>query len=134
MALEDPEILDETTLIGTSTLRDWVMGGYLASRLWVQDRGDVIEFQRPLRNDDLLTSDRRYLLSESDGESSRNKMSLARNELKRLRYLAALEHPFDLKAAISYEETDPVSDTAQRVMEARARLRQNRGKRKFFGL
>ena len=92
-ALEDVELLDDRTIIGTVTLPDWIMGGMLTSRLWVSElpNGNVLT-QRPLQNDDLRTSDRRYELVKGEDD---DRIALVKNELKRLRYLATLEHPVD---------------------------------------
>ena len=125
VALEDPEILDEDTLIGTATLRDWVRGGHLTSRLWVRDSGDSILFLRPLRNDDISTSDRRYELSMENEE----RVNRVRAELERLRYLATLHHPF----AESLEDSE-TSPHDERMTEARKRLQQNRKRGKKFVL
>lgn len=94
-ALEDAEILDERTMIGTATLPDWIMGGNLTSRLWVRERqnGNIL-FLRPLRNDNTDTSDRRYELVK--GEDDR-KIKLVLKELARLRHVALLPSPFDAK-------------------------------------
>ena len=58
-AMEDPEILDTHTMIGTATLPDWIMGGMLTSRIWIRDRDGKIITMRPLYNDDIDTQDRR---------------------------------------------------------------------------
>eukprot|EP00581_Thalassiosira_minuscula_P008311 CAMPEP_0183703092 /NCGR_PEP_ID=MMETSP0737-20130205/967_1 /TAXON_ID=385413 /ORGANISM="Thalassiosira miniscula, Strain CCMP1093" /LENGTH=368 /DNA_ID=CAMNT_0025929795 /DNA_START=116 /DNA_END=1222 /DNA_ORIENTATION=- len=88
-ALEDPKLLDDTTLIGTATLNDWIMGGNLTSRIYVQekDNGNIL-FLRPLRNDDIGTSDRRYELKAGVDD---DKIARVRPELRRLRLLATLE-------------------------------------------
>ncbi|CAJ1935107.1 unnamed protein product [Cylindrotheca closterium] len=91
VALEDPKVLDDQTIIGTATLSDWIMGGQLTSRMWIKDKGTSILFQRPLYEDDLDTSDRRYEISDP------KRMAMVRDELTRLRYLAKLRHPFVAK-------------------------------------
>jgi hypothetical protein len=93
-ALEDPEMLNERTMIGTATLPDWIMGGNLTSRLWVRARQNSnILFLRPLWNDNTDTSDRRYELVK--GEDDR-KIQLVLKELARLRHVALLTAPFDV--------------------------------------
>jgi hypothetical protein len=120
LALEDVEITSMSSVpgmveeeeknnvfIGTATLKDWVRGGYyLTSRLYVHDKGDSIEFLRPLVNDDVLSSDRRYVLTtrklDDNGEirdedlleRTRHRMRLVRQELDRFRYLASIDHPY----------------------------------------
>ncbi|GKY99079.1 hypothetical protein MPSEU_000863600 [Mayamaea pseudoterrestris] len=93
IALEDVQLIDEHTLIGTVTLPDWIIGGMLTSRLYVQEQrnGDFM-FLRPLMNDDAATSDRTYRLRVGEHD---DKIDIVRMELARLRYLAGLEHPFD---------------------------------------
>ncbi|KAL3926915.1 MAG: hypothetical protein SGBAC_013286 [Bacillariaceae sp.] len=98
IALEDARILDDNTLIGTCTLSDWIMGGQLTSRLWVQDKGTSILFQRPLYGDDLDTSDRRYAIKDP------KRMAMVREELTRLRYLAKLRHPHVAKVMAERRE------------------------------
>eukprot|EP00526_Cylindrotheca_closterium_P016796 CAMPEP_0113625522 /NCGR_PEP_ID=MMETSP0017_2-20120614/13185_1 /TAXON_ID=2856 /ORGANISM="Cylindrotheca closterium" /LENGTH=323 /DNA_ID=CAMNT_0000535643 /DNA_START=190 /DNA_END=1161 /DNA_ORIENTATION=+ /assembly_acc=CAM_ASM_000147 len=98
VALEDPKIIlndsyeeddkNATTIIGTATLNDWIMGGQLTSRMWIQDKGTSILFQRPLYEDDLETSDRKYEISDP------KRMEMVRQELTRLQYLAKLRHPY----------------------------------------
>lgn len=98
VALEDARMIDDNTIIGTCTLSDWIMGGQLTSRLWVQDKGGTsILFQRPLYEDDLETSDRRYEIKDP------KRMAMVRHELTRLRYLAKLRHPHDDAAKIMAE-------------------------------
>jgi hypothetical protein len=95
IALEDPEILDSKTLIGTATVADWIMGGQLTSRLHVEvmENGDV-KFVRPLYNDDISTADRHFGLFKGRDDV---KIAMVRKELDRLRYLASLQHPFESK-------------------------------------
>jgi len=92
IALEDPEIWDSRTLIGTATVRDWIMGGELTSRLHVEEleNGDV-KFVRPLYNDDVSTADRHFRLFKGRDDV---KIAMVKKELDRLRYLASLKHPF----------------------------------------
>ena len=90
-AMEDPEIIDKHTLIGTATLPDWIMGGELTSRICVQELGNGnIKFLRPLRNDDIKTSDRTLELRTGKDDG---KIGLVRHELKRLRWLASMNFP-----------------------------------------
>ena len=142
VALEDPEIIDDQTLIGTASLSDWIMGGILTSRLWIQDLGHKIVFLRPLRNDNIDSSDRRYELSISagggDGASNvEKKMAMVRNELKRLRYLASLRHPFNVVVATQSDHKATTSDNNThigRMAEIRSNLRRNKKKGKFFAI
>lgn len=131
VALEDPELLgDHHTLVGTATLRDWVRGGNLTSRLLVEDRGDRILFLRPLRDDDPTTSDRHYELDGSDPRAA-----AVRRELERLHHLSELEHPVDSPLATAEdapaESHIPSNPNLQKVRE---KLRANRKRRKFFGI
>ena len=104
IALEDPQnlILGEDDshstlrIIGTASLSDWIMGGRLTSRLWVQqgnrDNKNIL-FLRPLRNnDDLNSSDRRFELVEGVDDEM---IQLVQEQLERLVYLASLKHPFE---------------------------------------
>ena len=125
-AMEDAEILDEHTLIGTATLPDWIMGGMLTSRLWLSElpNGNILT-QRPLQNDDLRTSDRRYeLIKGKDDE----KMAIVREELKRLRYLAGLEHPVDRRwqANVKKMMSEDDDDEREAIVEESAVARQAR--------
>jgi hypothetical protein len=99
IALEDPQVLDEQTVIGTATLPDWIMGGNLTSRLWTRelDNGNIL-FLRPLRNDDISTSDRRFELVKGRDDEQ---IQVVREELSRLRVLASLSHPFQAKDSLS---------------------------------
>jgi hypothetical protein len=92
IALEDPEVLDSKTLIGTATVVDWIMGGQLTSRLHVEvlENGDL-KFVRPLYNDDISTADRHFGLFKGRDDV---KIAMIHKELERLRYLASLKHPF----------------------------------------
>lgn len=128
VALEDPKIVDDQTLIGTATLRDWVMGGNLTSRLWVQDQGESILFLRPLHHDDPKTTDRRYLLSDDD-----KKLARVRQELARLRHLAGLQHPIDYLEQVEPMAVTP-SQHENRMESIRTKLRSTRKKRRFFGI
>ena len=91
-AMEDIEDYG-TYIIGSATLPDWIMGGELTSRLYVEElpNGDILTL-RPLRNDDISTSDRRYQLEKGKHD---DKIVLVRRELERLRRLAAMKHPFN---------------------------------------
>lgn len=88
VALEDVQIVDDNTLLGTATLKDWIMGGQLTSRLWVRDQSESILFMRPLFEDNIDTADRRYEVNDPV------KLEAIRKELKRLRYLTTLKHPY----------------------------------------
>lgn len=107
ITLEDIEVLDSKTLIGTSTLADWIMGGHLTSRLHVEEleNGDF-KFIRPLYNDDVNTADRRFGLFQGRDD---DKLTMVRKELDRLRFLATLKHPFNLTVTnhSQKEETTP---------------------------
>lgn len=121
IALEDPQELDEQTVIGTATLPDWIMGGDLTSRLWTRelDNGNIL-FLRPLRNDDVSTSDRRFELVKGRDDEQ---IQVVREELTRLRMLASLSHPFEPPESISQEPLATVKSTNGR----------NRWHRKAFG-
>lgn len=121
VALEDSKIIDDNTIIGTATLRDWIMGGNLTSRLWVHDTGDSIKFLRPLYNDDIQTSDRKYEIKE---EKEPEKVKQARGEIARLRYLATVPHPY---------VSEPKSMVDDPLADARAMLRRNQKRGKYFG-
>lgn len=128
IALEDVQMLDEQTLIGSATLEDWIMGGVLTSRLWVQQQGDRIRFLRPLHNDDIATSDRKFdLMFQTDAD----KVALVQAELARLRHLATLTHPLETNDGEMDEHKKVEADPLAQV---RQRLAQNRPRRKFFGL
>ena len=127
-AMEDAEILDEHTLIGTATLPDWIMGGMLTSRLWLSElpNGNILT-QRPLQNDDLRTSDRRYELVKGKDDE---KIAIVREELKRLRYLAGLQHPVEKRRQVNDKTThvseDDDDDEREPVVEESAVARQAR--------
>jgi hypothetical protein len=138
VALEDPQVpvVDSNVIVGTATLQDWVMGGTLTSRLWIQDEGDRILFLRPLFNDDPATSDRRYELRVKEGNENDaivlQRMEMVRFELERLRYLATLQHPYEKEAStLSSSET---SSHDAKIAQIREKLGHGRTKPKFFGL
>jgi hypothetical protein len=58
------------------------------------ENGDL-QFVRPLYNDDIGTSDRKFVLSKSSGDA--DKIAVVTKELERLRYLATLQHPLARK-------------------------------------
>jgi hypothetical protein len=121
-ALEDPEILNDSTIIGTATLPDWIMGGNLTSRLWVQQtpEGDILTL-RPLREDDVSTSDRTYRLVKGQDD---DKIAIMTEELTRLRHLSSLPSPVAHSHAI----------VKQAELESE-RARQHRlNRKKKFGL
>lgn len=92
ITLEDPQILNGRALIGTATLPDWIMGGQLTSRLYVEKlaNGDW-KFVRPLYDDDLSTADRHFGLKKGRDDV---KIAMITKEVERLRHLATLPHPF----------------------------------------
>lgn len=123
LALEDAEILDGRTVIGTATVPDWIMGGDLTSRLWVQETsGGNILFLRPLYNDDVKTADRRYELQRGRDDA---KIRMVKSELERIRYLAGLPAPYPDLPTLGTEE--------ERAVTPRERQHQRNG-RKFLGL
>lgn len=137
VALEDPQLLlDSNTIIGTATLKDWVVGGTLTSRLFIQEEEDRILFLRPLHNDDPETSDRRYELTTKDSDENNalviERMEMVRHELERLRYLASLKHPFMMEASTRQQSERSSHDA--KVAEIRGKLGHGRKKRRFFGL
>lgn len=76
---------------------------------------------RPLHNDDISTSDRKFDLKKGQDDE---KIALVQAELERLRQLAALDHPF---RPLEDSPKDPLDDV-------RKKLAQNRKPRKFFGI
>lgn len=128
IALEDAEAIDGATIIGTATLPDWIMGGELTSRIWVRQEpsnGNIL-FLRPLRNDDLATSDRRFELEKGRDD---DKIAVVMEHMKRLRYVASLEHPFLPGIQTPKKKADAEQDI-------REKLKKNRkhGGRKVFNL
>ena len=91
-ALEDVKMIDDTTLIGTATLPDWIMGGELTSRLWLQYSKGTLVCKRPLYNDNLESADRSFTLQAG---KYGYELSLFLPELQRLRYLATLPSPYN---------------------------------------
>ena len=105
-ALEDAHMIDAHTFIGTATLPDWIMGGELTSRLWIQEDAETgnIQFLRPLYRDDIETSDRRYTLRKGKDDA---RICLVKKELDRLRYLTTLPSPYCLYGgSTTHEEED----------------------------
>lgn len=127
------------------------MGGDLTSRLWVQKdkiRGDI-QFYRPLYNDDISTTDRRYRLVKNTGNEEADqsddssyddlyhktfpkdtsdddaKIDIVDCELDRIRYLAGLPIPFP-----KLKSVDPVPKAAMSSRE----LQHRRNRRRFFGM
>ena len=96
--------------------------GKLTSRLWIHVEDSRIRFLRPLRNDDINTSDRKFELVRGMDD---DKINLVEIELQRLRQLCTLQHPF--QEPIFQVDKDPLG-------EIRAGLKQNRPRRKFFGI
>ncbi|CAB9506829.1 expressed unknown protein [Seminavis robusta] len=127
-ALEDPQIVDNNTIIGTATLPDWIMGGELTSRIWVSEleNGSIL-CKRPLYRDDVGTSDRTYWMKKGKDD---DKIAVFKEEMARIRYLATLEHPFealrpsDFIVPIDEEKKEPTGREIQH----------KRSSRKFFGL
>eukprot|EP00977_Amphora_coffeiformis_P021525 scaffold9441_cov167-Amphora_coffeaeformis.AAC.4 len=122
IAMEDIEILDAQTLIGNATLCDWIMTGTLTSRMWIREMDDRIRFLRPLHNDDIQTSDRKFDLIR--GTVDDEMIALVEAELVRLRYLGTLSHPFVPPENV---ESDPLEDI-------RKKIQVNKPRRKNFGL
>lgn len=122
IALEDPVVIDQQILVGTATLPDWIMGGNLTSRLWTQelDNGNIL-FLRPLRNDDISTSDRRFELVKGQDDEQIRKVH---HELKRLRMLALMKHPYE----------PPDNNVHDPTAEVNRKLSLIRKHRKVFGL
>jgi len=123
------------------------MGGYLTSRLYIQDQGDSILFLRPLRNnDDLSTSDRRYILTTtpsedvetmtSDGDSHnlvKDRMESVRRELDRFRYLATLDHPYRFQEETGEGKDKAIKEHEERIATVRKKLGHGKRPRGFFG-
>lgn len=128
IAMEDPVKLNEKTLIGTATLPDWIMGGLLSSRLFIQEQpnGDLL-FLRPLYNDDIKTSDRRFMLKVGRDD---DKIKIVAPELKRLMMLAALPAP----AQAASEVPQGVAVSSDDSVESDVSRQHRRNRRKFFGL
>lgn len=133
-AMEDPQIIDDRTLIGTATLPDWIMGGELTSRLWIQEQenGNILCL-RPLYHDDINTKDRKYeLVRGIDAE----KISLVKIELERLRYLATLPSPIDESLLVQGRflmNGNPESEEKKEQPTERE-VNQRKNRRRFFGL
>lgn len=121
-AMEDPQLIDELTMIGTATLPDWIMGGELTSRIWIreQENGNVLCL-RPLYNDSVDSSDRKYELKRGKDDA---RIAIVREELGRLRYLASLPSPFDEDSVAQEEKKEPTP---------RERMHQ-RNRRRMFGM
>jgi hypothetical protein len=117
-ALEDTQIIDEHTILGTATLPDWIIGGMLTSRLWIQELGNGnILCLRPLIQDDPTTTDRTFRLAKGKDD---DKIARVQVELGRLRYLAGLKHPFD-EAATANAAVATVSEKEQKRREQQRR-------------
>ena len=139
-ALEDPQFVDNHSsqkLIGTATLPDWIMGGELTSRLWIHDELEsvgTITFLRPLYEDNIKTSDRRYVLKKGKDD---DRISMVQKELDRLRYLATLPSPYELYRTetmkVATTEDTKVSDEKIEKTTAKASPRRT-SRRRFFGL
>ena len=156
LALEDIEILDDHTLIGTATLPDWIMGGQLTSRMWIQDtvggglavhtdddddddtaaaatrlsdglNSGVVAFERPLYHDDISTSDRTFELRPDTAENVQ-KIAVVQHELARLRQLAQCTHPLVLERTTTTQQPQQ-----PQAVENRRDQQHRRNRRKFFG-
>lgn len=103
-------------------MRHLIGTGTLTSRMWVREMDDRIRFLRPLHNDDIQTSDRKFDLIRGEDDE---KIELVSSELERLRYLATLSHPYVPPPDVV--EADPLQDV-------RRRLQANKPHRKKFGL
>jgi len=130
IALEDVEDHGRY-LIGTATLPDWIMGGMLTSRFYVEQRGGLdgvgdIIFARPLYNDDLNTSDRSYKLLRTNGADVTEKIRIAEGEIRRLRYLARLS---DRGGAVVIGDEEKFSEEESQVAK-----QHRRNRRKKFAL
>jgi hypothetical protein len=141
-ALEDVTILqdndEEIAIIGSATLPDWIMGGDLTSRLHVRvDKKDgSILFLRPLYNDDLQTSDRKFRLQKGVDEDM---VEVVQRELERLIYLAKLPLPFPKITCQRTGEGEEIlevnAEKAGSVASVTFRERQHRrNRRRFFGM
>eukprot|EP00038_Savillea_parva_P010369 m.189844 g.189844 ORF g.189844 m.189844 type:complete len:363 (-) comp17845_c0_seq1:142-1230(-) len=92
-AIEDPQVLDKKTIIGTATLPDWIMGGMLTSRIWVREEEDGGMYAlRPLYGDDIKSTDRRYRLSPGSPPDDR-RLVLLRRSVNDVRYLSRFAMP-----------------------------------------
>jgi hypothetical protein len=128
-ALEDPQLVDEHTVIGTTTVPDWIMGGDLTSRLWVREdphSGNIL-FLRPLYKDDITTTDRRYELQTGRDDA---KIRTVRHELERIRYLASLPDPYpDLLSPIEGEDAKEGTFVVTPAPPREGRHRRRNGRR-----
>jgi hypothetical protein len=138
-ALEDVQILNddekETTIIGTATLPDWIMGGDLTSRLYTQvDKTDGnVLFLRPLYNDDLGTVDRRFRLKRGEDDGM---IATVKKEVERLCFLAKLPLPFPSVTA-KQQKDDETADAKRENDKAQLtdRERQHRrNRRRYYGM
>ena len=131
LAMEDVKSLDERTLIGTATLPDWIMGGQLTSRIWVQElENGNVAFERPLYQDDISTSDRTFELKKEDGEYAQ--LIRVKQELKRLRAIGKHVHPFEEQLAKmdntpKVEEVDPAVERRRKNQQTNQRMRRFKG-------
>lgn len=135
-ALEDPQLFvdsSQTKIVGTATLPDWIMGGELTSRLWIHDElestGTTITFLRPLYDDNIKTSDRRYVLKKGKDDE---RIRVVQKELDRLRYLASLPSPHELYNQTTRATEDKKVTDGKKAVAAASSRRTNR--RRFFGL
>ncbi|KAG7369977.1 hypothetical protein IV203_027723 [Nitzschia inconspicua] len=139
-AMEDITVLEdneeETTIIGSATLPDWIMGGDLTSRLHIHadKKNGSILFRRPLYHDDLQTSDRKFRLNKGVDD---HLIEIVLIEIDRLTYLAKLPLPFPgiTSKKESHEQTGIKADKVAAMASFTTRERQHRrNRRRFFGL
>lgn len=91
--IEDPTIVDDRTIIGTATLPDWIMGGQLTSRIWVRENDDgTVTALRPLYDDSIETTDRRYTLLPGTVADDR-RLAVLRRAVSHVRYLSTFAPP-----------------------------------------
>lgn len=137
-AMEDVEILDDQynqlpTMIGTATLPDWIMGGKLTSRIWIQELNDgTICFERPLYDDHISTSDRTFELRRGADDDL---IRIVKRELERLRQIASVDHPLlDQIKADAMNENGRLEKEDPALEKRRLQHRLNSRHRKFMGL
>ena len=126
-AMEDSEIIDDKTIIGTATFPDWIMGGELTSWLWIRElpNGNIMCL-RPLYNDDISTKDRQYELIKGKDD---DKIEIVEAELERLRYLASLPCPFEQEME-ELAKRRPEQEESKSIRE----IQHSRNRRRFFGI
>ena len=81
---------------------------------------DRIRFLRPLYNDDIQTFDRKFdLIRGADHDD--DMIALVEAEMKRLRYLGTLSHPFVPPRNV---EKDPLEEVRKRLQAIKPRRKQ----------